>query len=69
MGFQAGDSNIKSSDDGVKHTELLGFWTLSIVRYSECFPSHLKTVTDPVSETLCPLLSRISEDGQSTKTQ
>jgi hypothetical protein len=26
---------IKGSDDGVKHSKLLGFWTLSIIRYSE----------------------------------
>jgi hypothetical protein len=25
---------VKSSDDGVKHRELLGSWTLPIVRYS-----------------------------------
>jgi hypothetical protein len=33
------------------------------------FPPHLRTETDPVSETLCFLVSRIPNDGQSPKTQ
>jgi hypothetical protein len=32
-------------------------------------PSHLRTETDPVSETLYFLVSRIPDDGQSPKTQ
>jgi hypothetical protein len=27
--------NLKGSDDGVQHSELLGFWTSSIVRKSK----------------------------------
>jgi hypothetical protein len=30
-------------------------------------PSHLRTETDPVSKTLCLLVSRIPDDGQSPK--
>jgi hypothetical protein len=33
------------------------------------FLSHLKTETDPVSETSCPLLPKIPEDGKSPKPQ
>jgi hypothetical protein len=33
------------------------------------FPPHLRTETDPISETLCFLVSRILDDGQSPKTQ
>jgi hypothetical protein len=38
---------------------------------SSCLPLlHLRTETDPVSETLCPLVFfRIPDDGQSPKTQ
>jgi hypothetical protein len=32
-------------------------------------PPHLWTETDPVSETLCFLVSRIPNDGQSTNSQ
>jgi hypothetical protein len=32
-------------------------------------PPHLRTETEPVSETLCILVSRILDDGQSLKTQ
>jgi hypothetical protein len=32
-------------------------------------PAHLRTETDPVSETLCFLVSRIPDDGQSAKPQ
>jgi hypothetical protein len=32
------------------------------------FPPHLRTETDLVSETLCFLVSRIPDDGQSKKT-
>jgi hypothetical protein len=32
------------------------------------FAPHLRTETDPVSETLCFLVSRIPDDGQSPKT-
>jgi hypothetical protein len=96
-------------------TELLGFWTFSIVRYSKdqetrrfgnricfrlqvkgedtqlgpleranldhwrwslskgsnwvgVFPRHLRTETDPVSETSPFLVSRIPDDGKSPKT-
>jgi hypothetical protein len=55
--------------------ELLGFWTLSIVRNSKLFlrdPTeyasfalHLRTETDPVSETLCFLVCRIPDDVKS----
>jgi hypothetical protein len=31
-------------------------------------PSHLRTETDPASETLCLLVSRIPDGGQSPKT-
>jgi hypothetical protein len=37
------------SDDGVYHSELMGFWTLSIVQYSKI----LKTREHNVSETGC----------------
>jgi hypothetical protein len=30
---------------------------------------HLRTETDPVSETLCSLVFRIPDDGQNPKTQ
>jgi hypothetical protein len=30
-----------------------------------CLPPHLRTETDPVSETSCCLVSGISDDGQS----
>jgi hypothetical protein len=33
------------------------------------FLPHLKTETDPISETSCPLLPRIPDDGKSPKTQ
>jgi hypothetical protein len=33
------------------------------------YPSHLRTETDPVSETLCFLAYRIPDDGQSPETQ
>jgi hypothetical protein len=32
-------------------------------------PPHLRTETDPVSETLCSLVFRIADDGQSAKPQ
>jgi hypothetical protein len=32
-------------------------------------PIHLRTETDPVSETLCLLVSRIPDDGQGPETQ
>jgi hypothetical protein len=31
-------------------------------------PPHLRTETDPVSETLCFLVFRIPDDGQSSET-
>jgi hypothetical protein len=34
-----------------------------------CLPPHLRTETDPVSETLRSLVSRIPDDGRSQKTQ
>jgi hypothetical protein len=34
-----------------------------------CLPPHLRTETNPVSETLCFIVSRILDDGQSPKTQ
>jgi hypothetical protein len=38
---------------------------------SRCLPRppHLKTETDPVSETSCSLVPTISDDGKSPKTQ
>jgi hypothetical protein len=41
----------------------LNHWT------SDCFRPHLSTETDPVSETLSSLVSRIPDDRQSPKTQ
>jgi hypothetical protein len=49
----------------ILHLGSLGFWTSSIVR---CLTSpHLRMETDPVSETLCSLLFRIPDNGQSKK--
>jgi hypothetical protein len=60
-------------------SELLGFQTFSIVWYSKnlflrdptelVFPPHLRKKTDPVSETLCILVFRILDNGESLKTQ
>jgi hypothetical protein len=36
---------------------------------SKCLPPHLRTNTDPVSEMLCSLVSRIPDDGRTPKTQ
>jgi hypothetical protein len=33
------------------------------------FPSHLRTDTDPVSETLCFLTFRIPDDGQNPESE
>jgi hypothetical protein len=38
--------NLKDSDDDVKHLELLGFWTLSIVRNSKCKKTQENSSTD-----------------------
>jgi hypothetical protein len=35
VGPTLGNTDLKGSDDGVSHSELLGFLTLSIVRYSK----------------------------------
>jgi hypothetical protein len=35
MFMEIKDQILKGSDDGVQHSELLAFWTLSIVRYSK----------------------------------
>jgi hypothetical protein len=55
------------------HSELLGFRTLSIVRYSKNQKTqhfgNLTKETDPVSEILCSLVFRITSDGQSPKPQ
>jgi hypothetical protein len=41
--------------------------TFRKLEYVSSFPPHLKTETDPVSETLCFLFSRIPDDGQESK--
>jgi hypothetical protein len=35
--------------------------------FLDVYPPRLRTETDPVSETLCSLVSRIPDDGQSPK--
>jgi hypothetical protein len=55
-------------------SELLGFWTWSIIRYFKKGPNrvgvpllHLRTGTKPISETLCSLVLRIPDDGKVQK--
>jgi hypothetical protein len=46
----------------------LGYWILrNPTEY--VFPPHLRTETDPVSETLWSLVPRIPDDGQILKSQ
>jgi hypothetical protein len=58
----------KGSDDGVCHSELLGFWTLSIIRYSkkrenttfrnlDLFPSSEIFLRDPTEQMSTPISS------------
>jgi hypothetical protein len=53
--------------------ELLGVWTLCIVRrehnVSETGSVSVFRFPDPISETLCFLVFRITDDGQSPETQ
>jgi hypothetical protein len=49
-------------------SELLGFWTLSIVRYCKNTREHNVSETDPVSEILRSLVFfRTLDNGQSQK--
>jgi hypothetical protein len=48
----------------------LSHWRLDLSKgpnWIDVFPPHLRTETDPVFETLCFLVSRIPDDGQSSK--
>jgi hypothetical protein len=54
----------KAFCDGVRRLGLLGFWTPSIVRYSE---EHSDSKTNSVSETMSCF--KITGDGQILKTQ
>jgi hypothetical protein len=53
--------------DVVDRRIFVGF--LGIREENRCLPSHLRPETDSVSETLCSLVFRIPDDGQSPKTQ
>jgi hypothetical protein len=53
----------------VPYKELTSTPTLIGRDPTECLPPHLRMETEPVSEMLCFLSSRIPDDGQSPKTQ
>jgi hypothetical protein len=60
----------KGSDDDVYHSELLGFRTCpssGILEARKLSVSETEAETDPVSETLFFLASRIPDDGQRPK--
>jgi hypothetical protein len=52
-----------------KLTRLTPFLTKITGGGTHILLGHLRTETDPVSETFCFLVSRIPDDGQSPKTQ
>jgi hypothetical protein len=60
---------LKSSDDRVSHSELLGFWTSSIIRYCRNYRRHnvSETGSFSVSETLRLLVSRVPDCARSKK--
>jgi hypothetical protein len=57
----------------LKLTSITGLWLRFVLSKGAnrvgVFPPHLRTETDPVSKTLCFLVSEIQDDGQSPKTQ
>jgi hypothetical protein len=60
---------LKGSDDGVSYSELLFFFGLGPSSGILENRKHNVSETDPESETLCFLVSRTPDDGQSPKTQ
>jgi hypothetical protein len=52
-----------------KHSQWLRLTLSTGSNWVRIFPPHLRNETDPISEALCFLVSRIPDDGQSPKTQ
>jgi hypothetical protein len=66
---ETGSVSVLRWGGGKTPTQLGPLERANLLSLGQCLPHHLRTETDPVTETLCFVVSRILDDGKSPKTQ